>query len=65
MDAAILDTDCLSEVFKRKYQQILLHTRQYLAAHRCRNGLPQRFAATRHNVKAWGFEQENHHKKRG
>ncbi len=33
MDDAILDTDILSEVLKRKDQQVLAHTRQYLAEH--------------------------------
>ena len=33
MDAAILDTDMLSEVLKRKNPQILSHARQYLASH--------------------------------
>ncbi len=32
MDAALLDTDMLSEVLKRKNAQILLHARRYLAA---------------------------------
>ena len=34
MDAALLDTDMLSEVLKRKNTQILSHARRYLAAHR-------------------------------
>ena len=34
MDATILDTDILSELLKRKDQQVLLHARRYLAAHR-------------------------------
>ena len=33
MDAAILDTDMLSELLKRKNPQILSHARQYLASH--------------------------------
>ena len=37
MDEAILDTDILSEVLKRKDQQVLGHAQQYLATH-------QRFA---------------------
>ncbi|HEY5315907.1 MAG TPA: type II toxin-antitoxin system VapC family toxin [Pirellulales bacterium] len=37
MDAALLDTDVLSEVLKRKDQQVLRTARQYLAEH-------QRFA---------------------
>ena len=37
MEAAILDTDILSEILKRKDQRVLATTRQYLAQH-------QRFA---------------------
>src|SRR6202790_3378726 len=37
MDAALLDTDILSEVLKRKDRQVLAKARQYLAQH-------QRFA---------------------
>src|SRR3990167_5106334 len=33
MDEAILDTDILSEVLKRKDQQVLAMARQYLAQH--------------------------------
>jgi tRNA(fMet)-specific endonuclease VapC len=33
MDEAILDTDILSEVLKKKDQHVLAATRQYLAAH--------------------------------
>lgn len=34
MDPALLDTDTLSEVLKRKDLQVLSHARRYLAAHR-------------------------------
>jgi len=37
MDEALLDTDILSEILKRKDRQVLMKARQYLAEH-------QRFA---------------------
>lgn len=33
MDAAVIDTDILSEVLKKKDQHVLAHARQYLAEH--------------------------------